>query len=140
MILAKEWIILVAFILLSIICGLIFELNQKTYCYKVYTDTSSLSNVEIEVNNFILNDAKGNLLYLDDNIKKVLTQKSKNFPNIIQECNKNFSSYFATINFLDIETRTIILYISYIYLLLLILRIFIFTTIKSIDIIKKDKK
>lgn len=134
--LAREWIILIFIIVIGVVFNIAWEYQKNTYCYKTYNDISLLNEQEILLNEFIKKNE--NFMTFDSNLKKIIHKDDNKLSKIIHICNNDFTKYLGTTYPFDIDTWRITLFIFWGYVLLQILRLIVFTTVKSVNVINQN--
>ena len=130
--LAKEWLIIISFILIGIIISVAWNIGEKKYCYKTTESIDMLNEKEMKVNNFLKEKIETNE-YIMSEIKDLLVRNNNDIKNIVNICDDNFNTYLSSVPLFDIELEKILYNLWIAYLILLSIRIFIFITTKSIQ-------
>lgn len=137
--LAKEWLIIISFVFIGSIISGIWYIGEKNFCYKTTDNIEILNEREIKVNDFLKEKLNANK-YIDYEIRDLLARNNDDLKNIINLCNEDFKIHLSSVPLFDIEIEDILYKLWIIYVLLLSLRIFIFFTKKSIEIIKTKER
>jgi len=137
--LAKEWLILISFLIIGGIVTTLSNSLEQYFCYESPANKNTLTSKQLEVIALLDNRIKEEG-YLSYELRNKIYENKEKFYYLIKECDSHQNNRLSTKYFFHFSTESIFMFFLISYITLFILRVIIILTKSSLEIVKKSKQ